>query len=241
MEPQLQNWHNFCQYHANSDWHGTWTRYFPDGQVIESFQCIRSFHVSEDGSEIHHQNHYTYGDGKKETKTFGPYKKPFTRALFLDNSFSWGSTKVESSSNFGFETGFRYEDRRASVAIVYEDHGSLQKIVVIPENLKSSQPTPPVELTGNWQGTSKTMTTDWIVSSPIAISWNPQENENSDYLKLNFSDGISINCPRQVESGKEFFVAVNWLVNPTLLHRGIRNYNTEGFTSFTLEILTTEF
>ncbi|WP_242056909.1 MULTISPECIES: DUF3598 family protein [Oscillatoriales] len=25
LDPQLQNWQNFCQYHANADWHGTWT------------------------------------------------------------------------------------------------------------------------------------------------------------------------------------------------------------------------
>ena len=82
----------------------------PDGEVTDSFQCIRSFHLNQEGNEINHQNHYIYADGKKETKTFGPYKKPDTRALFLDNSFSWGSILVLAESRFGFETGFRYED-----------------------------------------------------------------------------------------------------------------------------------
>lgn len=235
--PQLQNWNNFCRYHAD-DWYGTWSRYTPDGQLIEFFQCVRSFHLSEDGSEIHHQNHYTYADGKTETKTFGPYKKPFTRALFLDNSFSWGSTKVESGSNFGFETGFRFEDRRLSVAVVYDDGGG-QKIVVIPENLttfpEKPTPTSAKEFSSDWEGTGKTMTPDWIVSSPIPTSWNRLDNLGEDYLTLHFSDGISICCPQKIETGKEFFAAVDWQVNPALLLRGIRKYDNSGFTSFTLE------
>ncbi|PMB00431.1 hypothetical protein CI594_10380, partial [Fischerella thermalis CCMEE 5196] len=81
---QLQNWDNFCRYHANRDWYGTWTRYSAEVEIIESFNCIRSFKISADGSEIYHQNHYTYADGTKETKIFGPYQKPITRALFLD-------------------------------------------------------------------------------------------------------------------------------------------------------------
>jgi hypothetical protein len=96
METQLQNWDNFCRYYANSDWYGTWTKYSPNGQVLNFFQCVISFRVNEDCSEINHQNHYSYADGKKESKTFNPYKKPIASALFLDNSFSWGSPKVES-------------------------------------------------------------------------------------------------------------------------------------------------
>ena len=144
MEAQLQNWDNFCRYHVG-DWHGIWTHYSSDGRSIDSFNCVRSLQLSQDGSRIAHQNHFTYPNGETKLNTFGPYAKPGTEAsmghyvtaLFLDNSFSWGSTKVESDSNFGFETGFRYEDRRASVAIIYEEDGSLQKIVVIAENLKA--------------------------------------------------------------------------------------------------------
>jgi hypothetical protein len=237
--PQLQNWNNFCQYHANSDWHGIWTRYTPNGQVIESFQCVRSFHISEDKSEINHQNHYLYADGTKETKTFGPYKKPITRALFLDNSFSWGSTKVESGSNFGFETGFRYKDRRVSVAITYGDRASLENIIVISEHLStfaSAISHTTKELSGSWEGTAKTITPDWIVSSPVATSFNKLENLSDDYQILHLLNGISIACPHQIETGKEFVTTIDWLVNPDLLQRGIRKYDASSFTSFTLEI-----
>jgi hypothetical protein len=239
---QLQNWYNFCQYHANNDWYGTWTRYSADGQIIETFHCIRSFHVSDGGNEIHHQNHYTYADGTKETKTFGPYKKPITRALFLDNTFSWGSTKVESGSTFGFETGLRYEDKRANVVIVYDDAGNLEKIIVIPETLTifPENPSPPSakELSGNWVGTAKNMTSNWMVSSPIPVSWKPLENladEADDYQIFHFSDGISISCPQKVAIDKSFLATIEWQISHNLLQRGIRNYKDSSLTNFTLQ------
>jgi len=238
--PQLQNWNNFCQYHVNSDWHGIWTRYTSNGQEIESFQCVRSFHLSEDGSEINHQNHYIYADGTKETKTFGPYKKPITKSLFLDNSFSWGSTKVESGSNFGFETGFRYEDKRVSVAIIYGDRAILENITVISEHLStfaSAISDIAKDLSGSWEGTGKTITPSyWIVSSPVATSFNQLENLSEDYQILHLLNGISIACPHKIEAGKEFVTTIDWLVKPDLLQRGIRKYDASGFRSFTLEI-----
>ena len=242
---QLQNWNNFCQYHANNDWYGTWTRYSADGQIIETFHCIRSFHVSDNGNEIHHQNHYTYADGTKETKTFGSYKKPITRSWFLDNTFSWGSTKVESGSNFGFETGLRYEDKRTNVVIMY-DAGNLERITVIPETLtifpENPSPTSAKELSGNWVGTAKNMTPNWMVSSPVPASWQPLENLADDYQIFHFSDGISISCPRKVAIGKSFLAAVDWQIYHNLLQRGIRNYKDSSLTNFTLQTfsLTTE-
>lgn len=239
MELQLQNWENFCRYQATGDWHGTWTRYSPQGEGLESFQCIRSLQTSKDGSEINHQNQYTYADGKNETKTFGPYKKPNTRALFLDNSFSWGSTQVKSGSTFGFETGFRYEDKRATLGVMYNDSCNLQQITAISEQLGSfakEPPRPPTNaLTGNWQGTRKTMTPDFSVSPPEVTSWQRLDDLGEDYLTLHFPDGISLSCPRQVETGTHFFMAVDWLINPALSLRGIRHYAESGFTKFTLE------
>lgn len=241
MNAQIQNWDNFCRHHAG-DWYGIWNRYSSEGEVIESFKCVRSFHASVDGSEVNHQNYYVYADGETETQTFGPYKKPTTRALFLDNSFSWGSTTVDLGSPFGFETGFRYEDRRASAAVVYDNSGKLQHIVIIPEHVASFAEKPPnpqaFELNCSWLGTLIRMTPDWIVSPTVATSWTQLEDLGEDYLTIHYPDGVSVSCPRQLESGKEFFLVVDWLVNPTFLYRGIRHFDTFGFTSFTLQSFT---
>ncbi|MFB2768831.1 DUF3598 family protein [Pelatocladus sp. BLCC-F211] len=239
---QLQNWDNFCRYHVNRDWYGTWTRYSADGQIIESFHCIRSFKNSADGNEIYHQNHYTYADGTKETKTFGPYQKPITRALFLDNAFSWGSSKIESGSNLVFETGLSYEDRRASVVIQYDQAGNLEKIVVIPENLTSFPETPTprfqkesIESINKWKGTAKTITPDCIVSSPMDISWSQLEKLGDSFQMLHFCDDISITCPARISLKQDFFAVVEWQVNPSFLQRAIRYYESCNFSNFTLQ------
>ena len=133
MNPQLQNWQNFCQHQAGN-WHGFWTRYNSEREETESFQCIRSLQVKENGDKIEHQNQYKYQDGMQETKTFGPYIKPLTKALFLMQGFSWGSQEIKSETKFFFETGFRYQNRRASLGVVYNENHELEKITVISEH-----------------------------------------------------------------------------------------------------------
>ena len=242
MEPQLQNWENFCRYQATGDWHGTGYKYSPQGKLIDSFRSIRSLHTSEDGSEIYHQNHYTYADGKTVSKTFEPYLKPITKALFLEHSFTWGSTKIEPGSKFGFETGFRYQNRRMSAGIFYDEGGNLENIAVSSEHLGSfteEPPRPPIdELSGYWQGTIKKITLDWIVSPPLATSWKRLEDVGQDYLTLHLADAVSVSGPHKLENGKEFSMVVDWLVNPTLLQRGIRHFDKSSFTNFTLEIFS---
>ncbi|NEO91665.1 MAG: DUF3598 family protein [Moorea sp. SIO3G5] len=239
MDRKLQNWNKFCRYYSG-DLYGIWTRYSSAGKVIESWRCIRSFRPTAEGSEIHHQNHYSYANGKTETKTFGPYKQPITTGLFLDNGFSWGSTTVKSGSTFFSDICLRNENSRATAIAKYDESGSLKRFTVFPEHLGHFVNVPPLppahQISSDWQGTVQTITPDWQISTPVVTSWQPLDDLPEDYLRLHFPNGISISCPAQVESGKEFFVAVDWLVNQTLWQRGTRHYDQSGFTSFTLEV-----
>lgn len=261
MNPQLQNWDNFCQYHTTGDWHGTWTKYSSEAKEIDSFRGIRSFVQSSDGNQIYHHNHYIYDDGNSESQTFETKNKPLTLSLFLDTSFSWGATKRELNSTgerfgyqyldtwkwvpFFFETGFRYEDRRASTGAVYDEKGNFQYILVITEHLGKfvKEPALPSYPTGNefnynWQGMLKKITPDYRILDAVETSWQPLNNLAEDYLTLHLNGGISVSCPQTIEIGKEFFVAVDWRPNSTLLQRGIRYYDTSDFTHFTLEVFT---
>jgi Domain of unknown function (DUF3598) len=255
MEPQLENWQNFCRYHAVGNWHGTWTKYSPELEIIESFRGIRSFLLSEDGNTVYHQNHYFYNNFQSESQIFTIKHKPLILSLCLDNSFSWSSTKRESEldgEKFGFsyleewkwtpffcEIGFRHENIKISAGAVYDVHSELQNITVINEYLGSfgeiSAYPSMDELNHSWQGTLKTMTSDWIVSPPVTTSSQKLENINPDYLTLHTNVGVSISCPQAIEKGKEFFVAVDWLISPNLLQRGSRYFDASGFTKFTLE------
>lgn len=258
MEPKLENWYNFCRYHAVGNWHGTWNKYSPEMEIIESFRGIRSFLLSEDGETVYHQNHYFYNNSHSESQIFMAKKKPLILSLCLDNSFSWSSTKREAELNgekFGFsyldqwkwtpffcEIGFRYEDRKISAGVSYDAYSKLQHITVINEYLGSFAEIPQSptmdKLNNSWQGTLKIMTSDWIVSPPVTTSWQNLKNLAPDYFNLHTNAGISVSCPRTVERGKEFFVAVDWLINSTLLQRCIRHFDVSGFTKVTLEVFS---
>ena len=237
----VDNWNRFAQHHQG-DWHGDWVEYSPEGSIVKAFRCIRSFHLSEDGEEIAHQNHYIYPDGKEETETFKPYPKPIAKSLFLENSFSWGSKLVASEGDFGFETGFRFETKRTSLAVIYNEKGSLGKIVAIAETLAEFSEVPtlpkPEEFGQNWQGTITKITPNWIVSSSESTTWQPLTALNPDYRTLYLTNGLALHCPPQVQPEQEFILAVDWLVNSTLLHRGIRHFDHNGFKAFTLEVFT---
>lgn len=242
LDAQLKNWDNFCRYHALGDWHGIWTRYSPTGEVIESLQCIRSLRASADSSEVEHQNHYIYPDGTSETKTFGPYQKPATRSLFLGNSFSWGSTKLESGFPFGFETGFTNESRRVSIGVLYDRTAKLEKITIIAEHLGSFA-TETISLGNsekmNWQGICHAIAPNLEALLETSAAWREIEDLEEGYLTINQQqDGISVSCPRQIESRENFVLVVDWQVNSTLLHRGIRHFKSFEFTQFSLENFT---
>ncbi|MEA5623915.1 DUF3598 family protein [Nostoc sp. UHCC 0251] len=233
---QLQNWENFCSHIG--DWHGTWNVYNLEGELIRSHQCVRSFHLSGDGSEMNHQNYSTYADGTNKLETYGPHKKPHIRSLHLNDSFSWGSQEVKSGSVFFFETGFKHKDRRSSAVARYNENGTLD-ILIISEHLGSQveePPLPPANQLSGWQGIITKMTPECIVSPTVSTSWIQLEDLNKNHLTLNLKDGVAISIPKYIESETEFFLVTEWLVNPTLLLRGIRHFDISGFTSFTLEV-----
>lgn len=238
-QSQLCNWESFCRYHAIGDWHGVWTRYDSDKKIIESFKCIRSFRQNVDSTEVNHENYYTYNEGRKETKTFEPYKKPNVKGIFINNSFSWGSKKVELNSAFGFETGFKFEKKGVSVAVIYDQSSKLQRITVIVENLGDLNHKSNLDLAtydkSEWQGTRFATTPELIKLPSEVTSWRRIEDLGNDYFTLHHSDKLSVSCPQELKIEKEFILIVDWQVNPTLLQRGTRCFDTSGFKSFNLE------
>ena len=167
---------------------------------------IRSFQTNPDESVLTHQNHYDYADGRRETKTFGPYTPSTTRCLFIDQSFSWGSPSVAMRPPF--ETGFRWADRRMSCVVQYNASGPWQPFLVIVEHLgrfmdRPSPTTEPVWTHGS-PGTRQTMTPDWRVSAPAAIPWQRLEDLEEHHLPCRLPDGVAISVPHRLEPGTPF-------------------------------------
>jgi hypothetical protein len=242
-DARLRNWENFARYHALGDWYGYLTRYSSEGEAIESVKCIRSFNLSADGSEIHHQNQYIDADGQSRSKSFGPYKKPLVTALYLDDCFSWGSTAIDPTASVGFETGFRCDRRGASAVVIYNDRGNSPRLTVHVEQLDSfpDEAALAIEAASNkWQGYSKSLTPDLAMSELEMCEYQAIDELDDLYQIFHCSGGVSICCPRQIESQIEMFFAVDWLVSPTKRQRGIRHYNSSGFTLLTLQTFTAD-
>lgn len=66
MNNKEQNWMSLFGHipAERTFWHGTWTRYAPDQEVLTSFQAVRSFVPNQDSTVITHTNNYTYDDGR---------------------------------------------------------------------------------------------------------------------------------------------------------------------------------
>lgn len=113
---------------------------------------------------------------------------------------------VVNSGSLLFETGFRYEDRRVSAVAVYVNSGQLQHLVIIPEHLGRFEENLSLPMSSsNWRGKLRTITPDFIVSPFEETPHKWLDSLCEDYLTLNFVSGVSVSCPRQIESQKKFF------------------------------------
>ncbi len=259
MDLKEQNWINLCANHLR-DWHGIWTRYSPEGEVIESFQSLRSFRSNQEQTEITQFNRYIYSDGKTEEKNWQLNKfsnkpngichpaVPSMRAFFFDQgAATWSAKQLEPETIFQpAEFFFRYEELRHSVPIIYDGSGCLMRIVSIREDATGFPSKywstelnllPDRNLSGNWQGSSVTMTPDLTVSPPIPAQLHfPIEGNEISFLP----DGISVSYPAKVAIGNHFTIAANWLVTPSHLQQLSVRYDESGaFSSLTLELLHT--
>jgi Domain of unknown function (DUF3598) len=243
MDLQYTNWERFCRYHVG-DWYGLWTSYTMDGVALALRQCIRSFQRTADGRAITHQNHYRFADGRQETTTFGPYTPATTRAVFVEASFSWGSPAVDGATPFAFETGFRAGERRVSLVVRSDAHGVWQPLVVITEHLGQWAERPPaVEIPVLPQGCGglrRTITPDLRVSAADPIAWRRLEEGDKDRLTMRVPGGLAVSLPRCLTPGQPWVGIVEWAVDATTVHRGIRTYEATGFAQFSLDQWTNE-
>jgi hypothetical protein len=215
MDLQDANWARFCRYHVG-DWYGLWTPYTVDGVALAPWQCLRSFQRTADGRAITHQNHYRYADGRQETTTFGPYTSATTRGVFVEAGFSWGSPVVAAETPFCLRD--RVPCRRA--------------------------PRPPAVgspvLPRGCRGLRQTITPDLRVSPTEPIAWRRLEEVGEDRLTVRVPGGLAVSLPRRLVPGKPVVGIVEWAVEATTVHRGIRTYEATGFAQFSLEQFTTE-
>jgi Domain of unknown function (DUF3598) len=254
MNEREQNWTNlFDEYTSNEiAWHGIWTVYSPEKEIIKSDRAIRIFRANEDTTIVTHINRYIRPDGSHDEKIWHLDKEkcnlpdgvvhpamPFMRALsFGKGATAWLSPKLVFGKNFGAEFFFRYGNWRTSVAIVYGENGKLNRIVQINEHLGSFvDPLPIQEITtisGNWIGEKQSMTPDLKISSPETIQqWMFDATE-----AISLPNGVVLIVPQTVQVGESFAIAATKQVAENEFKRLTAQYDNSGaFALLVSEVL----
>ena len=252
-----QNWHNFWRHHLR-DWHGIWTRYAPDGEIIESFQSIRSFQGNSELTEIVQQNSYTYTDGSTVERRwefsqqanslpdgFSHPASIFMRGFcFEEGAAAWLLPQLQPGPSAIMELFLKHKDVRHSVGVLYDKSGNLLRTASIredaagfPSQYWSTQLQLLTErtLNGSWQGSAVTMTPNLTVSTPVPTQLQWGWDDHKTYY---YPDGITLSCPDKLKMGTPFVIAINWLVNATHLQQMVVAYDEAGaLSSVTLELL----
>jgi Domain of unknown function (DUF3598) len=205
-----RNWQNLCDHHMY-DWCGIWTRYTPQKTVIESFQSLRSFQVNDKQTEIYQVNRFKYANGGEREKAWHLHKSsdnladgihhsdnPSMRALFFDNgAAAWVTKILQDNSIFAIEFILKHEHLRISVYVIYDECGSLTKTVSIREDANglpsqhwsnNVDVLPDRNFSGNWQGSSISMTPDLETSLATQTQLQFLTPNSETFF---FPDGIS--------------------------------------------------
>lgn len=253
MNAQEQNWQNLFGNYTREGitWHGIWTVYSPDQEIVKFFQGVRSFRVNEEQTAIIQTNNYTYSDGSTAEKTWQIDKQSCDRpdgvthpaimsmrALsFGQGATAWVSKTLEPGKKSGAELFFRSKDWRTSVATIYDESGDLEKITLIREHLGSSPNTagPEIEnLLGKWLGTKEEMNPDLKVSpaeETQALVLDPTEGKNETFF---LPDRVVVNSPKRIKVGEQFEIVTGKQVSNDEYKRLTAKYDKSG--AFTLLI-----
>jgi len=93
-----------------------------------------------------------------------------------------------------------------------------------------------------WQGLRRTITPDLRVSTAEPLVWRRLEEvgEDEDRLTVRVPGGLAVSLPRRLTPGQPWVGIVEWAVEATMVHRGIRTYEATGFAQFSLDQFTNE-
>lgn len=248
MNLQEQNWTNLFGERTLKDtaWHGTWTKYSPDKEVINCFQGVRRFRANEDKTLIYQTNNYTYSDGSTEEKNWQLEKQTCNqpdgvihvaqssmRALSLgQGAVAWLSKTLEPGKDLGCELFLKHENWRTSVAILYGENSNLKRITHIREHLDSFPVEPPSsevqELNGKWVGEKKSITSNLKVSDiepTQELLLDPTKGINKTIF---FPDGVVVNVPESLKVSQEFKIVAGRFVSENDFKRLTAKYDSFG-------------
>ncbi|HEY9667558.1 MAG TPA: DUF3598 family protein [Coleofasciculaceae cyanobacterium] len=257
MNSQDKNWENLFGHITTSGvaWHGIWTVYSPEKEVLNSFKGIRKFQANEEKTLITQTNKYTNSDGIESEKIWQIQKQicsqpdgvihpaflSMTALSFGGDKNAWVSKKLEAGKKFGTELFFRYQDWRTSVSSIYAESGDLEKITIIQEHLNSfaNQPAKAkIEKLSGWSGRKEYMNSDLSISVAENQEFVLEPTERKNY-PIYLPDNVTVNVPKKVNLGEEFEIVAGKLVTTNEYQTLTVQYDNSGaFAMLTSEVFT---
>ena len=253
-----RNWRAFWRHHLG-DWRGSWTRYAPSGEVMETFASSRLFMANPAQTEVVQTNNYRYADGhsiRKEWKYnieehsqsdgFAHPASQAMRGFALDNgSAAWLIPNLQASPFAPFELFLKRGEIRHSVGVLYGRDGALMRTASIREE-RRNQPVKswsdsvlqvkPWHPVGRWIGEQRQIHPDLSRVSLQRSAWQWIDNDQSNHF---FPDGIILRCPEQIVQGQAFSIQVIWLVDGGELQTITADYDSKTqLISLTHQALT---
>ena len=146
------------------EWHGSFTRISPEGEVTEDTPSIVTLEGRDNNKAVHQVVRYLPPNEPPRDLVLDYQNLNRTILFFENGAFSQGSTQWSPYGQFGGEFGLIEGDRRLRIVQLY-DGKKIDRIVLIREKSpQSNTPERPVltieQLIGEWQGQAVTVYPD---------------------------------------------------------------------------------
>lgn len=176
------------------EWQGSFTRFSPQGELIEDTPTIVTLEGQNDKTKIHQVVRYLT-PGQPPQDLVLDYSSLNRSILFFENgAFSQGSMQWGPFSEFGAEFGFIAGDRRLRQVILFDKDSNFNRLTFIREKLAGSNTPekPPLtveQLLGEWQGEAVTIYPDFRPSNTYSTNLQIDRIENNQIeQKLTFGN-----------------------------------------------------
>jgi hypothetical protein len=157
-----------CLLQNLGEWHGSFTRFSPQGELLEDTPTVVSFTgLNQNQTMRQVVQRYTSDRSAIADEKVLEYSSLNKGTLFFENgAFSQGSIQLAPFTEFGAELGLIADDRRLRLVQLFDRSGNLDRLTLIREKLAQST-TPEKDslklndLLGEWQGEATTLYPDW--------------------------------------------------------------------------------
>ncbi len=212
------------------EWHGSFTRFSPQGEEIVDTPSIVTLEGLNDNKNVHQVVRYLPPDEPSRDVVVDYDSLNRSIIFFQNGAFSQGSMQWGPYSTFGGEFGlidndFGDRSRRLRMVELYNSSSKLERVVLIREKLPDSNTPerPPLEvssLVGEWQGEAVTMYAD--LRNPDTFSSYLQiKRKDSNHIEQSLSFGNrTISSTARIDGSRLLFENSNLPAQILLLPDG---------------------